>query len=109
MRFNVISNNHPKGGYIHPFSQFLSFELPLNIEIILVLLVVPICGTIGTGVGLYHHRHIEDSLHQLWLQIITMIRHLTPSNIIEGIFSSGNFIIPNKNRRFLLSHMITTA
>ena len=80
-----------------PASTINFSELPLNLEIILALIVVSIGGTRDTVVGLYNHIHLEDSLHQLRLQIITVFLHLTPPNMIKGLFGIGRFIITNKN------------
>ena len=103
MHIHGINKNHPKDGCIHSLSSVLCSDLPLNIEIILALLVVIINGTRGTVVVLYHHRNLWDSIHQLRLQIITLFFHLTPTNTINGIFSSVRFSIPNKKPTILVN------
>ena len=62
MKIQVINKNHPKDGCIHLLPPVLHSELLLNLEFILALLVVPVYGTRHTVVGIYYHRHIEDSL-----------------------------------------------
>ena len=62
------------------YSTASTSELPLNIKIIFTLLVVTIDVTRCTVVGLYRHMNIEDSIQQLWLQIVTLLRHMTPHN-----------------------------
>ena len=86
MHVHGINNNHTKDGCIHLLPPVLRSELPLNLKIILSLLVVPIDFTRGTVVGLYHHRYLDYSLHQIRFQIITLLRHLTPPNTIEALF-----------------------
>ena len=102
MHVHGINKNHLKDGCSQPLPSVLCYELPLNIKIILVLIVVPTNGTRGTVLGLYNHRHIENSLHQLRLQIITLLHQLMPPNKIEGPFSSGRFGIPNKRLTILV-------
>ena len=102
MHIHGINNNHHKYGFIHPLPLVICSDLPLNKKIVLALLIVPIDEIRCTVVGLYNHRHLEDSLHQLWLHIITLFRHLKPSNMIEGPLCSGRFIIPNQKNMILV-------
>ena len=73
MKFHGTNKNHPIDECIYPLPPVLCSDLPLNLEIILVLIIVPINGTRGTLVGLYHHRHIQDSLHQFRIHIISLL------------------------------------
>ena len=58
MHFSGINNNRLKDGWIHLLPPVLRSEIPLNFKIILVFLVVPLDGTRGTVVRLYHIRNI---------------------------------------------------
>ena len=82
MQVHGTNKNHPKYGCIHLLPPVLRSEIPINIKIMSVLFVVPANGTIGTVLGLYHHRHLEEIIHQPRHEIITLFHHLTPPNMI---------------------------
>ena len=90
--------NHLKYGCIYTLLRVIISELPLNIEIIFASIVVSTDGNIGTVLCLYHSRHLEEKIHQLQVQIITLFLHLESPNTIKGLFSSARVLRKKRDK-----------